>query len=196
MGNNDKHFWGSREHSKSFLDQGNLSLKHFRDHVVLLMENKGWNQKRLRDHESWMGSLISVAKSIECVRSCDQNPYLHNLTKRMNLHKNRVQSPKEYFSPPRWPPFLCLLLQHGRRDVIWTHSITAASSYGTQQGSSLIGSKTHFKHLKVQLIYTELNPLTAAGALRALTYFPLSNARQVYSSVGNPLAVKGLMGID
>ena len=43
--------------------------------------------------------------------------------KRRNLHKNRVQSPKEYFTPPRWPPFLCCLLQHGRRDVMWTHSI-------------------------------------------------------------------------
>ena len=30
---------------------------------------------------------------------------------------------KEYFTPPRWPPFLCLLLQHGRRDVMSTHSI-------------------------------------------------------------------------
>jgi len=41
----------------------------------------------------------------------------------MNLHKNRVQSPKEYLTPPTWPPFLCLLLQHSRRDVMWTHSI-------------------------------------------------------------------------
>ena len=32
--------------------------------------------------------------------------------------------PKEYFTPPTWPPFLCLLLQHGRRDVMWTHSIS------------------------------------------------------------------------
>ena len=43
--------------------------------------------------------------------------------KRRNLHKNRVQFPKEYFTPPTWPPFLCLLLQHGPRDVMWTHSI-------------------------------------------------------------------------
>ena len=27
MGNNDKHFWGSREHRKSFWDQGKLSFK-------------------------------------------------------------------------------------------------------------------------------------------------------------------------
>ena len=39
------------------------------------------------------------------------------------MHKNRIQSPKEYFTPPTWPPFLCLLLQHGRRDVMCTHSI-------------------------------------------------------------------------
>ena len=49
----------------------------------------------------------------------------------MNLHKNRVQSPKEYFTPPTWPPFLCLLLQHGRRDVMWTHSIQPKDIYST-----------------------------------------------------------------
>ena len=38
-----------------------------------------------------------------------------------DLHKNTVQSPEEYFTPPTWPPFLCLLLQHGRRDVMLTH---------------------------------------------------------------------------
>ena len=36
------------------------------------------------------------------------------------------------------------------------------------------------------------NALTAAGVLRILTDFTLSNARRFYSSVGNPLAVKGL----
>ena len=41
MGNNDKHSWGSREQCKSFWDQGKLSLKHFREQVVLLMGNKG-----------------------------------------------------------------------------------------------------------------------------------------------------------
>ena len=44
------------------------------------------------------------------------------------MHKNRVQSPKEYFTPPRWPPFLCLRLQHGRRDVIRTRSIGYSQS--------------------------------------------------------------------
>ena len=33
----------------------------------------------------------------------------------------------------------------------------AAFSYGNQEGSSLIRRKTHLKHLKVQLIHTELN---------------------------------------
>ena len=47
----------------------------------------------------------------------------------MNLHKNRVQSPKECFTPPTWPPFLCLLLQYGRRDVIWTDSIKSQKKY-------------------------------------------------------------------
>jgi len=41
MGNNDKTSWGSRGQNKSFWDQGNLSLKHFREQVVLLMGNKG-----------------------------------------------------------------------------------------------------------------------------------------------------------
>ena len=31
--------------------------------------------------------------------------------------ENRVQSPKEYFTPPTLPPFLCLLLEHDRRDI-------------------------------------------------------------------------------
>ena len=41
MGNNDKHFWGSREQRKNVRDQGNTSKKHFREQVVLLMRNKG-----------------------------------------------------------------------------------------------------------------------------------------------------------
>ena len=44
----------------------------------------------------------------------------------------------------------------------------------------------HFKERK------ELNPLTAEWALRALIDFTLSNARRFYSSMGNPLAEKGL----
>ena len=37
-----------------------------------------------------------------------------------------------------------------------------------------------------------LNALTAIGALMTLIDFTLSNARRFYSSMGNPLAVKGL----
>ena len=37
-----------------------------------------------------------------------------------------------------------------------------------------------------------VNPLTAVWALRALIEFTLSNARRFYSSMGNPLAGKGL----
>ena len=37
-----------------------------------------------------------------------------------------------------------------------------------------------------------INPLTAKWALRALIDFILSNARRFYSSMGNPLAGKGL----
>jgi len=39
MGNNDKHFWVSREQRKSFWDQESLSLKQFREQVDLLMGN-------------------------------------------------------------------------------------------------------------------------------------------------------------
>ena len=39
-----------------------------------------------------------------------------------------------------------------------------------------------------------VNPLTAVGARRALILdFTLSNTRRFYSSMGNPLAVKGLI---
>ena len=44
----------------------------------------------------------------------------------------------------------------------------------------------------VRLNETNFNPLTAAGALRALIDFTLSNARRFYSSMENPLAGKGL----
>ena len=59
--------------------------------------------------------------AIECVRSCDQKPYLHNETKggiciKWNLIPKRII--KFYFTPPTWPPFRCLLLQDGRRDVM------------------------------------------------------------------------------
>ena len=40
--------------------------------------------------------------------------------------------------------------------------------------------------------YPLFNPLTAEWVLRALTDFTLSKARQFYSSMGNPLAGKGL----
>ena len=41
MGSNDKHFWAPREQHKSFSDQGNLSLKHIREYMVLLLGKKG-----------------------------------------------------------------------------------------------------------------------------------------------------------
>ena len=72
--------------------------------------------------------------------------------KRRNLHKNRVQSQKEYFTPPTWPPFLCLLVQDGRRDVMWTHSIWVHGyldiiSYFDRVclGTNIV-SKMHFRH--------------------------------------------------
>ena len=50
-------------------------------------------------------------------------------------------------------------------------------------------------HSNVHIVKKVLNALTAVGALRILIDFTLSNARRFYSSVGNPLAVKGLMHI-
>ena len=47
------------------------------------------------------------------------------MIQRRHLHKNRVQSPKEHFTPPTWPPFLCLPLQHGHCDIMWTHAIVS-----------------------------------------------------------------------
>ena len=41
-------------------------------------------------------------------------------------------------------------------------------------------------------VMISVNALTAVGALRVLSDFTLSNARRFYSSMGNPLAVKGL----
>ena len=38
-----------------------------------------------------------------------------------------------------------------------------------------------------------INPLTAAGVLRELIDFTLSNARRFYLSMGNPLAVKEVL---
>ena len=38
-----------------------------------------------------------------------------------------------------------------------------------------------------------VNALAAVGALMTLIIFTLSNARRFYSSMGNPLAVKGLI---
>ena len=43
-----------------------------------------------------------------------------------------------------------------------------------------------------QNLTNELNALTAAGALMTLIEFILSNVRRFYSSMANPLAVKGL----
>ena len=42
------------------------------------------------------------------------------------------------------------------------------------------------------IVFFSINPLTAELVLRALIDFTLSNARRFYSSMGNPLAGKGL----
>ena len=49
------------------------------------------------------------------------------------------------------------------------------------------------KTLDLKTFYSvPINALTAIGALRALIDFAVSNARRFYSSMRNPLAVKGL----
>ena len=45
---------------------------------------------------------------------------------------------------------------------------------------------------KSETAFSTFNPLTAEWALRALKDFTLSNVRRFYSSMGNPLAGKGL----
>ena len=46
--------------------------------------------------------------------------------------------------------------------------------------------------LKTKKLKRDTNALTAVGALMTLIDFTLANARRFYSSMGNPLAVKGL----
>ena len=46
---------------------------------------------------------------------------------------------------------------------------------------------------QISNIHVSFNHLTAVGVLRALTAFTLSNARRFYSSMENPLTVKGLI---
>ena len=41
-------------------------------------------------------------------------------------------------------------------------------------------------------MYTRFNPFRAVGALMTLIDFTLSNTRRFYSSMGDPLALKGL----
>ena len=53
---------------------------------------------------------------------------------------------------------------------------------------------TRFEQIESDFPYNirvKVNTLTAEGALRALTDFTLSNARRFFSSMVNPLAVKG-----
>ena len=42
-----------------------------------------------------------------------------------------------------------------------------------------------------KVAFSEIDALTAVGALTTLTDFTLSHARRFYSSMGKPLAVKG-----
>ena len=60
---------------------------------------------------------------IECVRSCDQRPYLHNETKRGICIKIEFNPQKNISLLQDGCCFRCLLLQHACCDVMWTHSI-------------------------------------------------------------------------
>ena len=51
MGNDDKHFWGSSEQRNDFSDQGNLSLSHVSEQVVLLMATRDKIEKNIKG--SW-----------------------------------------------------------------------------------------------------------------------------------------------
>ena len=70
-----------------------------------------------------MGSII------QCFRSCDQNPYLHNETKRGICIKIEFNPQKNISLLQDGRRSVCLLLRHGRRDVMWTHSIGHSRTY-------------------------------------------------------------------
>ena len=65
---------------------------------------------------------------------------------------------------------------------------------GLPAGFGAAGSPDYnFPPDQLAVAYKAINALTAVGALRALIDFTLSNARRFYSSMGNPLADKGLI---
>ena len=65
----------------------------------------------------WNFSNI-FAVAIECVRSCDQKPYLHNETKGGICIKIEFNSQKKI-----------LLLQYGRRFFVYSSNMAAVTSY-------------------------------------------------------------------
>ena len=65
------------------------------------------------------------------------------------------------------------------------------AGYATSAGHNLNWNHFDIKSLTASKT-VPIDPLTAERALRALIDFTLSNARRFYSSMGNPLAGKGL----
>ena len=91
---------------------------------------------------------------------------------------------------------ICSVLNRSNRDTtVYYRLIFCAFSWPNMvkwRNSGIIKIVIYLNHFGFDRLDINFNPLTAEWALRALTDFTLSNARLFYSSMGNPLAVKGL----
>ena len=62
MGNSDKHFWGSREHRKSFWDQGKLSFITLQGTRGSINEKQGIKSKEIKG--SWENVLSPLTDGL------------------------------------------------------------------------------------------------------------------------------------
>ena len=123
----------SQQRPECDLIQFDLVSSKLIDRVDLIM-NSRWSQfARNFVAPSWLtncpwdsGEEINYAR-IECVRSCDQKPYLHNETKGGICIKIEFNSQKNISLLQHGRRFFVFFLQHGRRDVMWTHPIKPLS---------------------------------------------------------------------
>jgi len=100
------------------------------------------------------------------------------------MKSGKTNSESDFFRNERsnWALCMCVLFSHFRpSDVLMGISHETTSWLQVRQCAVLLQFET-----------SNLNPLTAEWVLRALIDFTLSNARRFYSSMGYPLAGKGL----
>ena len=105
----------------------------------------------------------------------------------LTIFRNRQIPVRVFLGSVRVEGSLINLLEHA---LVTFFILEKNSMHILKQGSNK-GEITRFP-LIFQVGWERDNPLTAEWALRALIDFTLSNARLVYSSIGNPLAVKGI----